>query len=84
MSVRGCGRPVDDFAGLKPAKATTEPAGENSNPIIQMMIVRTTQAQNTSGSVLVSLSPQDWELPEKAVATSWNVSLYFSCIPHSS
>ena len=45
MSVRGCGRPVDDFAGLKPAKATTEPAGENSNPIIQMMIVRTTQAQ---------------------------------------
>ena len=45
MSVRGCGRPVDDFAGFKPAKATTEPAGENSNPIIQRMIVRTTQAQ---------------------------------------
>ena len=45
MSVRGCGRPVDDFAGFKPAKATTEPAGENSNPIIQRMIVRTIQAQ---------------------------------------
>lgn len=40
--------------------------------------------RQTSASVLESLPPLDWELPEKAEATPWNVPLYFSRIPHSS